>query len=214
MAFRMYVDNISTCEEHTIREDSFDININVFEYMYASNRSEHVSISSSPIFQDAFVISCRDFLENPSRFVQSRLSDFLSVIEFQILTSHVVSYGHSMIEYFGVGTSEASHPRMLSLTLDVIPATNREDAELINNWVVEQSMVSSMEKAIASLSKVEVTNQELKAEPCSICLENFEDDKDDVSAMPCDHVYHRNCIVKWLRTSQTCPMCRFSISTE
>ena len=38
---------------------------------------------------------------------------------------------------------------------------------------------------------------------CTICLEELGSSK---TRLPCGHVYHRDCIVKWLRRSHTCPL--------
>ncbi|KAI4333115.1 hypothetical protein L6164_017960 [Bauhinia variegata] len=43
---------------------------------------------------------------------------------------------------------------------------------------------------------------------CSICLEDFKVGS-QVTRMPCLHLYHRNCIVDWLRQTNSCPLCRF-----
>merc|ERR1712187_86985 len=45
---------------------------------------------------------------------------------------------------------------------------------------------------------------------CSICLDDFECGQDIVCA-PCSswkHVFHEPCLTRWLRTTQTCPLCR------
>ena len=53
----------------------------------------------------------------------------------------------------------------------------------------------------------------LETEKCSICLENvgFRENEENVklSLLPCEHVFHHLCIVKWLQTSHTCPLCRY-----
>ncbi|WCJ19593.1 RING/U-box superfamily protein [Euphorbia peplus] len=42
-------------------------------------------------------------------------------------------------------------------------------------------------------------------EDCGICLEEIT----EIGAgMPCDHVFHKNCIEKWLNISHLCPLCR------
>ncbi|XP_022751160.1 uncharacterized protein LOC111299903 [Durio zibethinus] len=44
-------------------------------------------------------------------------------------------------------------------------------------------------------------------EECSICTDEFLDG-DEVASMPCGHVYHDGCIIRWLETSHLCPLCR------
>ncbi|KAJ4850512.1 hypothetical protein Tsubulata_050266 [Turnera subulata] len=46
---------------------------------------------------------------------------------------------------------------------------------------------------------------------CSICLESLVD---TASAMPCNHLFHTDCISKWLQTSHYCPICRFEMPTD
>ncbi|XWS23735.1 hypothetical protein CRYUN_Cryun28dG0040800 [Craigia yunnanensis] len=45
---------------------------------------------------------------------------------------------------------------------------------------------------------------------CTICLDEFLD-ADEVASMPCGHIYHDGCIVKWLETSHLCPLYRYPI---
>ena len=49
---------------------------------------------------------------------------------------------------------------------------------------------------------------------CTICLEQI-DDPDGCLAMPCakQHVFHKACLLKWLDTRNTCPICRHSMPT-
>ena len=44
---------------------------------------------------------------------------------------------------------------------------------------------------------------------CTICME----DETDVSAvvLPCDHAFHRDCLVTWLQNNGVCPLCRASV---
>ncbi|KAK8521175.1 hypothetical protein V6N13_077293 [Hibiscus sabdariffa] len=48
---------------------------------------------------------------------------------------------------------------------------------------------------------------------CTVCLDELLDG-DDVASMPCDHVYHYYCIVKWLETSHLCPLCRYHMPID
>lgn len=45
---------------------------------------------------------------------------------------------------------------------------------------------------------------------CPICLDKFNDGF-EVTRMPCLHVYHGDCIDRWLVRSRICPLCRSPI---
>lgn len=44
-------------------------------------------------------------------------------------------------------------------------------------------------------------------EVCAICTETVEA-HDRISEIPCGHVFHPDCIRKWLAIRPTCPICR------
>lgn len=45
---------------------------------------------------------------------------------------------------------------------------------------------------------------------CSICTDLFESDN-TISALPCGHTFHENCINQWLKNANTCPSCRVPV---
>ena len=55
-------------------------------------------------------------------------------------------------------------------------------------------------------SKIEKNNN-LK---CVICLSNFKI-KDNEVTLPCLHMFHFNCIKKWLYEKRCCPLCKSEI---
>lgn len=44
-------------------------------------------------------------------------------------------------------------------------------------------------------------------EPCVICTENCKEGE-EVITLHCLHAFHKDCIVKWLKKSRICPICR------
>lgn len=48
---------------------------------------------------------------------------------------------------------------------------------------------------------------------CSVCWEDFRLDE-PVRKLPCEHVYHENCIIPWLELHGTCPICRKSLGDD
>ena len=45
---------------------------------------------------------------------------------------------------------------------------------------------------------------------CPICIEEMkiEPGQEDLAYMNCEHTYHKDCIVEWLKINSTCPICR------
>lgn len=41
---------------------------------------------------------------------------------------------------------------------------------------------------------------------CSICLEDLNS---NLYALQCGHLFHENCIQKWLKLKKYCPVCQF-----
>ncbi|PKI75121.1 hypothetical protein CRG98_004456 [Punica granatum] len=45
-------------------------------------------------------------------------------------------------------------------------------------------------------------------ESCPICLDDMAGCNLELLKMPCQHVFHSLCIVRWLETTNSCPLCR------
>lgn len=43
---------------------------------------------------------------------------------------------------------------------------------------------------------------------CSICLDDFNDEKPIVRTRACSHTFHRACLEGWLNVNRDCPLCR------
>uniref|UniRef100_A0A8C7K0Y0 RING finger protein 122 n=1 Tax=Oncorhynchus kisutch TaxID=8019 RepID=A0A8C7K0Y0_ONCKI len=51
----------------------------------------------------------------------------------------------------------------------------------------------------------------LHGQTCAVCLEDFKV-KDELGVLPCQHAFHRKCLVKWLEVRCVCPMCNKTIA--
>lgn len=96
---------------------------------------------------------------------------------------------------------------------------SQEALDRVITQLMEQNQSSAgpgpaSESAINSLKKKPVDESMLgndgKAE-CSICMDNVEL-KEEVTMLPCNHWFHQDCIVSWLKAHDTCPHCRKPIT--
>jgi len=53
-------------------------------------------------------------------------------------------------------------------------------------------------------------DDEIRPKDCCICLEEFDTEAGDKAIVqtPCDHLYHKSCLVGWLKSNKSCPICR------
>ena len=53
----------------------------------------------------------------------------------------------------------------------------------------------------------------LKEDKCPICLQKYKG-SDIIKEFPCKHIFHKNCIFKWLKKSNVCPLCKYDITND
>ena len=85
-----------------------------------------------------------------------------------------------------------------------------------------QGQPPASEAVIAALPVVSMNDKRLSERKlCLICQDDFHQQEtknipptgeDEILKLPCRHLYHRGCILKWLHTSGTCPTCRYEVS--
>ena len=85
---------------------------------------------------------------------------------------------------------------------------NEEDVEIFNRKK-KKYMMELDEFQYKHLKKYSA----LKEDKCPICLQKYKS-ADIIKEFPCKHIFHKNCIFKWLKQSNVCPICKNDISEE
>ncbi|XP_023769270.1 E3 ubiquitin-protein ligase CIP8 [Lactuca sativa] len=68
--------------------------------------------------------------------------------------------------------------------------------------------------AVQALQTVEV-NAMTSSESCAVCKDGmFNNEQMIVKQLPCGHMYHGVCIMTWLDSRNTCPICRHELPTD
>ena len=48
---------------------------------------------------------------------------------------------------------------------------------------------------------------------CPICSDDYTL-AEEIVRLPCAHVFHHSCVMPWLESKKTCPICRFELKNE
>ncbi|VDN51658.1 unnamed protein product [Dracunculus medinensis] len=73
---------------------------------------------------------------------------------------------------------------------------------------------SASPEAIAKLERL-ISADLLHPEKCPICI-IFCDNTMNVKLirMPCNHLFHEDCVLPWLKLNNSCPMCRYELPSS
>ncbi|KAF3917430.1 hypothetical protein ABW21_db0207217 [Orbilia brochopaga] len=97
-------------------------------------------------------------------------------------------------------------------------AWSQQDMDRILSQLMEQHQGNApppaSEESIRSLPKVKVTQAEVdEGTECVVCQDEFKV-QEEVVKLPCRHIYHDECVTRWLETHDACPICRTPITPE
>ncbi|KVI09841.1 probable E3 ubiquitin-protein ligase RHC2A [Cynara cardunculus var. scolymus] len=68
--------------------------------------------------------------------------------------------------------------------------------------------------AIEAMPTIEIQENHVSTEShCAVCKEPFELGT-EAKEMPCQHLYHSDCILPWLALRNSCPVCRHELPSE
>ena len=192
------------CEEIDINSDLEEHPSNFTEYNRNNvNSSNTNNNSTNSINSNSDHISSFNSIERNNSIIFSSLSGSLqnnSVIRAPHLILNTISN-------FLVGRHEMEN------NLDnIISQIMANDPNIYGN-------PPASNKAIENLDKVNINEEfitylkENKITDCSICKEEFTL-KDNARKIPCNHIFHEDCIVPWLKNRNSCPVCRFELITD
>lgn len=111
---------------------------------------------------------------------------------------------------------EEGHPNV-TFSIQWRGNDNTDMEAMMNNLLAsladEQSTRGYTDNEISTyLPMTKVTQQQVdNGAQCTTCFDTFKLD-DEVGCLDCKHIFHRPCIEPWLKTKNSCPVCRQKVS--
>jgi hypothetical protein len=101
----------------------------------------------------------------------------------------------------------------MSLSLDQPGATPQQRSKGILDRILSDRIRQEIRREDSFVTSTDVEKQGLGC--CPICNEELcqhENTHESVLRLVCSHVFHQDCLLPWLGTHNTCPICRASIT--
>ena len=122
----------------------------------------------------------------------------------------------------GVPHPRSSHGLLdLILNYALIQNYNRNLENIINQILMNDNNKygnpPAAQSAVEKLVNLKITDKKLKEfgieNSCPVCKEDFVINEDCL-LMPCEHHFHKDCLIPWLKERNSCPVCRFELPTD
>lgn len=103
----------------------------------------------------------------------------------------------------------------LGMNIQIMPAAPGGGYEVLSELEDVQVPIRSECLAIIPIKIYDQLSTELikdKNKRCAVCLCDYEQD-DQIRHLPCDHLFHPDCIQEWFNTNAKCPVCKFDMNS-
>ena len=136
---------------------------------------------------------------------------------------HRPHFGNIIIRQINVGPpnyDNTPHIRQIIIPMRLLRNSTRNHNININEFIrrilhhsnenpTAQHIINELpQNKIDDIKKLDKDKQN-----CVICMEDFKNG-DVTTNLPCLHMFHSNCIQCWLKTQNTCPICKFKLTQE
>ncbi|XP_037952878.1 E3 ubiquitin-protein ligase RNF181 homolog [Teleopsis dalmanni] len=85
---------------------------------------------------------------------------------------------------------------------------------IMNGIDMDIEVPEASKRAIAKMPLHDITEDDVKNDvKCPVCLKPAEI-AEQFKVLPCKHKYHEECILLWLKKTNSCPLCRYELETD
>lgn len=184
-------------------------------------------VDSDIRFMEPFVDPRFGIIDAFATFMRQRMAGRNPNFDIRARSSVVPENGNSF-GFHGQGPGRIFDNNGLDFFFNGSPRTGRR-VENFNDFftgpgleeLIQQLMVNDRRgpppapnSAIEAMPTIKITQRHLSTDShCPVCKDQFELGS-EARQMPCNHMYHSDCIVPWLVQHNSCPVCRLELPPQ
>jgi hypothetical protein len=108
-----------------------------------------------------------------------------------------------------------SGPNLLNFLRGRLFPPNASDDDILNLLFQQhqpQTPPPASKRFIETCPIISITNPD-SHDLCLVCQDSYQIG-DEALKLPCKHLYHKDCLIPWLQSRNTCPTCRFALPVD
>ncbi|KAJ3679091.1 hypothetical protein LUZ60_017102 [Juncus effusus] len=100
----------------------------------------------------------------------------------------------------------------------VVDSVHMSEYEILAGQIetaIQRGCPPAAKCVVKSLPSITLTEEDLNRDQssCAVCKDEMVV-KEKITKLPCNHLYHKDCILPWLKIRNTCPVCRYELATD
>jgi hypothetical protein len=178
--------------------------------------NEDISNASHPIHFNPFVLNNNNTENNSNSNNNSNNRNNNSI------NNGILNRNHQRRNIFEI-TSSRRNNRIVDLITNYLIIQNNNDniddiiTHIMLNDTNRYGNPPAAKKEVEKLKKYKIDEKKIKEfgfeNSCAVCKDEFNLGEECLS-MPCNHYFHENCILPWLKERNSCPICRYELPTD
>ena len=88
-----------------------------------------------------------------------------------------------------------------------------DDDEFMDDDYDDDGLDDDIIQAYQSIKIKDINKLAEDKRKCTICLEDYKNNDDSI-ILPCIHIFHSECIRKWMKKKNICPICKSKINSK
>lgn len=165
------------------------------------------------------------FIENTDVHCRNCGKTFCEEILSQSESEHPSTYQPFVQQRRDTRRNMPDYPSFLDALSSIFSFNEEAQMENIINYLMandpnKYGNPPASKEEINKLEKIKVTDINFKEictlnadNSCSVCKDDYELNQ-SLTKLPCNHVFHDDCILPWLKERNSCPTCRFELKTD